>query len=758
MEFAPDGRFEDRRSLVAHEQQRPQPFAKVSRKAGEVRLETGALTVISRENDRAFFRGNLEVRWVSDGLLQYWRPGDRDHRNLGGTVRSLDRFGDQLAIAGVHVADTEPPDAKASEWLAWLQCEDDPWYYEQSPEKRPGLNGDFLGSVRHGLHNLLARTWNWTVDHLKYSPGVLSRSGYFLLNDSTSPVMDEADFPVERNRPGCEDWYFFGYGTEYRTALADFIRLTGRAPLPTRNTFGLIFSRWPAYDEAEARRIVQEFADHGVPLSTLVVDMEWHKEGWGHWDWDPARYPDPAAFFEWCHARGLAVTLNDHPLDVRSDDSHFKAYLKAAGTARRVRRAAYNGKSVDMVDVNICDKREARAFLEVCHAPIVRQGLDFWWNDGCRGRLNGAINQLVCSKLCFEEVAAKDRRGMLLARYGGLGSHRYGVFFTGDTLSCWEVLAMQCEFNIRAGHLGLAYISHDMGGFFTAGQTRLLDQNLFLRWIQFGVFNPVFRFHSAPGSGSRKPWDYGEYAEKIAARWLRLRNSLVPYVYTAAREHHDTGVPIVRGLFLDRPNDESAYRFDEFLFGPSLLVAPILAADSYRDVYLPAGRWYRFETCDRIEGGRVLTERSGPGGIPVYVPAGSIVVRQDPDSPPGCGHVGDLLLDVYPGKDAEAELYEDDGRSPDYLKGAACRTRFVLAGEKGRLTLSGRPPEGRPLGERRRVTVHLSLPAAPKKVVLDGKVRLSCEPLGTAGRWRIVLPERAAGRGFKLVLTTASGK
>ncbi len=179
-----------------------------------------------------------------------------------------------------------------------------------------------------------------------------------------------------------------------------------------------------------------------------------------------------------------------------------------------MRQTGDNDKVISMIDVNLGDKREAQAFLQVCHTEIVKQGMDFWWNDGCKGTLNGAINQLVCNKLCFEEVQQAEHRGMLLARYGGLGSHRYGVTFTGDTLSCWEVLATQCEYNIRAGHLGVAYVSHDIGGFFTPVAMPMLDPALFLRWVQFGVFNPVFRFHSAPGCGSRKPWDYGSSAAR----------------------------------------------------------------------------------------------------------------------------------------------------------------------------------------------------------------------------------------------------
>ena len=508
-----------------------------------------------------------------------------------------------------------------------------------------------------------------------------------------------------------------------------------------------MFSRWPAYDETEAKAIIDEFQQHGVPLATLVIDMEWHKEGWGHWEWNPEMYPDPAAFFRWCHARNIAVTLNDHPLDVRGDDCHFshiwRKPVRWSACARR-----YNDKPIEMIDVNMGDKQEALAFFEVCHTDIIKQGVDFWWNDGCKGALNGAINQLVCNKLCFEEVESAEQRGMLLARYGGLGSHRYGVTFTGDTLSCWEILATQCEYNIRAGHLGVAYVSHDIGGFFTSASMPLLDPALFLRWVQFGVFSPVFRFHSAPGSGSRKPWDYGEHCGEMARRWLRIRNSLVPYIYTAARAIMTPACRWCAGLFLMHPQDDAAYRFDEYYFGSDLLIAPLLSAHSYRQVYLPAGDWYAFESGSRLAGGREFTAQAGLGDTPAYVRAGAILVRQPPDAPPMAAHTRQLWLDVYPGTDGQAELYEDDGHSPRYQQGAYCRSQFTLCTADETLTLSGQVVEGAPLGTSRTITIDLSLAQPPATICLNDGQLLAFETLPAQGRYRIQLPDLPAAAPF----------
>jgi len=782
MEFAPDGRFEQRPSIVAAAQPQAQPFAVVRASGGETTLETGVITIVSRDSARAFSRTTLEVRWRAGRFLQYWRPGDRDPRNLGGTLRSLDRYGQSIRMEGVHTADMESPDAKALTWLAWLQCEDDPPFYEAARVRRPPPvaekgaagqpqpPGDPRPPVAHEVNagdwhrfaqqrdhegRLLERTLNHTIDAHRFAAGLLSRSGYFFLNDSTSAVLGEDGFPVERDRPGCQDWYFFAYGDDYAQALRDFILLCGPAPLPSRNTFGLFFSRWPAYDENEAMGLVAAFAERGYPLSVLVVDMEWHREGWGHWDWNDAWYPDPPRFFQWCHARGVQVTLNDHPLDVRSDDSHFEPYLEAAGSRSRVADKSYGGRTLPMVDINICAGREARAFSRLCHRPILDEGLDFWWNDGCRGELAGTTGQLVCNKLCFEEAERDGRRGMLLARYGGLGSHRYGATFTGDTESCWEILALECEHTIRAGHVGLAYVSHDIGGFYTRRKADRIDTALYLRWLQFGVFSPVLRFHSAPGSGSRQPWDYDEAAGGAARRWLRVRNSLLPYVYSAAREHHETGMPLVRGLFLNDPANPASYRYDEYLFGPDLLVAPVLGPECRRRLYLPPGEWVPFEGNGAVPGGTEFEREAGLGDVPVYVRAGAILPRQAPDGVLHAGHLAELVLDVYPGAAGSCVLYEDDGLSTGYQRREYCKTRFALAATADGLAVSSAVATGRPLGEMRTVRLRVYTGCGLRRLVLDGTEAPDVPVRRVGAALEVVLPQRPSADPWQVILALA---
>lgn len=734
MEYSPSGVFEDRRSIVAYNPRQALPFDAVQTAGDETTLKVGALTITSRHNDQDFFPSNLQIDWKMSELTQTWYYGDRDYRNLGGTVRSLDGYNRDGLLEGVHPASSASPDDYLHSWLenfaaqrAYQQDGKGHWHDEIG---RQGMHGAF----RHNPHLVYNRYQNMIGDLAHYQPGLLSRNGYFLLNDSTGAVLDEDHFPVERNTPGTRDLYFFGYGLDYKAALHDFTLLSGRTPLPAKNIFGLIFSRWPAFDEPEAREIIARFEQEGIPLSVLVIDLEWHVPDWWHWDWNTKAFPNPEGFLSWAHSKDVQVTLNIHPDLLLSTDSHFEPFLAASGTQEKVTplptefqvdwMLKHGAERCVMLDMS--KKPEAQALAKICCEPIIRQGADFWWLDGATGALNGADSQMITSKVYYETSEVGGRRGMLLGRYGGLGSHRYGVFFTGDTLSQWEVLRSQCEFNIRAGQVGMAYVSHDIGGFFHS-ETPLIDPDLYVRWLEFGVFNPVTRFHSGVGAGSRLPWDYGKRNAAIARRWLEMRNSLVPYLYAAARQTYESGLPIVRGIYLENPLDEAAYRFDEYYFGDALLVAPILTPSNHRTVYLPAGGWYDFETAQFFQGEREMNVFADLEQIPVYVKAGSILIRQDGipacELPPGSdfppAHVQHLLLDVYPRADGEATLYEDDSRTRAYQQKAFAKTRFTLNDDGATLTLAADPLEGKPFGPNRQIRVQIALPTAPASVTFN---------------------------------------
>ncbi len=754
MEFAPDKKFENRRSMIAYSQKHPLAFHSVEKTKNAVILNTGKITVISKDNSRDFSAGSLEVQWQAGGFVQCWRPGDNDYQNLGGPATALDMMSQHARLEGVYPADGAHPDAKGLQWLSWHVCEEIPEYYKKS--QKADL---YMDACRHnGPHltskirpeTLPAQTMNRVLDNAHYPVGLLSKSGYFLLNDSETAVNDSDDYPIERNRPGTRDWYFFAYGNNFKTALQDFTLLSGKSPMPAKNAFGLWLSRWPAFKDDEAKEIVGRFDAAGIPLSVLVLDMEWHKSGWANWDWDEAMYAAPQAFMDWCHERDILVTLNTHPLRVEERDSHFTDYVKTAGVRSKIDDLEYGKELLAKVDTNVCDKREAVAINKVLNDDVMKSGVDFWWVDGARGQMRGLSALLAANKLHFENSLKKDRRGMLLSRYGGLGSHRYGIFFTGDAASEWEVLRGECEFSIRAGHVGMGYVSHDICGF-AHPSSPLIDPIRYVRWLQFGVFNPVFRFHSAPGAGSRQPWDYGKRNEEIAVCWLKYRNSIIPYLYSMARKTYETGIPILRGLFFEHPEDKRCYRFDEYYFGDSMVVAPILDTSNVREVYLPEGDWFKQKTGERIQGGKVFTEIVNLADVPVYVRAGGLVLRQGEEVAPAAGFTEHLIIDAYPGAKGTTELYEDDGRSRKYERGNFGTTQFTITDNGKRIVLSSSAVKGKVFGRTRQITVNMALKSAAEKVRLNGKQFSGAVKYDTSTRrFSITLQDMPTSRPFQI--------
>jgi len=733
MEFSPTGVFEDRRSLVAYNLHQPIPFDSVEENDGILTLRVGKMTIFSEQNERDFFPSNLRVDWNMDGKTQSWRFGDRDYRNLGGAVRSLDFYGRDSLLNGVHPASTASPDEffhTDSELFDTNQVYMQDGHFDWQLEIiRQGLHG----ALRYAPHLVYNRYINMAGDLTRFQPGLISRNGYFLLNDSTGAVLDSDalyphdDFPIERDTAGRRDLYFFAYGSDYKAALQDYRLLSGAIPLPDPHIFGIVFSRWPAFGEEESHNIIERFKQEGMPLSTLVLDLEWHVPDFSHWDWNPETYPDPQRFLEWAHSNKLRVMINVHPQIIFSTDSHFEPFVKASGTQKKIQSVWDNpiiamtikSGADRMVQLNLADKSEARALKILCCDPILHQGVDFWWLDGASAKLNGADGQLLSTKIFYETTKSENRRSTLMGRYGGLGSHRYGVLFTGDTNSQWEVLQSECEFNIRAGQVGIAYITHDIGGF-RHSDTPLIDSDLYIRWLQFGVLNPVLRFHSAPGSGSRQPWDYGTKNLEIAKHWLNLRHSLLPYIYTSARQAYDTGLPLVRGLYMDHPDTEACYRFDEYLFGDSLLVAPILTPSNHRSLYLPEEMWYEFETGKQLAGGQEINVFATLEQVPVYVKAGSILVRQAEGGMPAEPFISNLLLDVYPGADGQASLYEDDGQTCSYQQDGFGSTSFSVREREGKVIIVAGQAEGKRFGETRRIQVRVGMPATPAKVIWNG--------------------------------------
>ena len=613
---------------------------------------------------------------------------------------------------------------------------------------KPGdADNQNLGGVPASLDNRSTRAVT--------EPGPLSRKGCYLLDDSKTALFDGATHWVKpRPTKDSLDWYLLVYGTDYKSALATLSRLVGPVPMLPRYVFGSWFGSRAGYSGEQWMMIVKQFRDEQLPLDVVVIDSDSKtKMVWSGFDWDLEQVPDPAEFFRWMKRQGVKVTVNEHyaPL-TRESDSQFETIRQAMGLPAETKEIPHD----------LANPKYAGLFMDLLHKPDLERGLAFWWQDGAApANMDGLDAYLWTRHIEYEgSERITGRRTTAFCRLGNCwGSHRYGIYFTGDLHGVWESLPVLIPATIRGGNQLTPYMNNLCGGVFVVD----LPPELYQRWVQFGAFSPLLWFHGL--WGLRLPWEYGAEGVETYRKFVGLRYRLVPYIYTCSRTAHDTGLPLLRGLYLEYPDQEPAYTFQQqYLFGPDLLVAPIIVPangkPARKEVYLPAGQdWFDFFTGDLYPGGKVVIHECPLDRMPVFVRAGSILPMAPEMAWSDQKPVDPLALEVYAGtRPAEFRLYEDDGVSLDYQAGAGAWTPLRFVPETaGNYTLSIGPAQGKFQGQlaKRRYVARIHGLCKPDRVTLNGRKLREIEPcpddLGWwwNGRERLVtvnLPEPAAIR------------
>jgi alpha-glucosidase len=538
-------------------------------------------------------------------------------------------------------------------------------------------------------------------------PGLVSRSGWALVDDSTRPLFDSADFsfkqgeksplPWVMERPAGErqDLYFFGYGHDYRKALGDFVKVAGRIPLPPRFAFGAWWSRYWDYTDQELNELVQGFHENEVPLDVLVIDMGWHMSkqqlqaagevdqsgpehdiGWTGYSWNKVLFPDPDQFLAKLHAEGLKTTLNLHPASgIEPWETHYPEMAEAMGIDPATRK---------YVPFDITDKKFAVNYMNLIHHPLEKQGIDFWWLDWQQEqttKMAGVKPTWWLNYVHFTDQQREGKRPLLFHRWGGLGNHRYQIGFSGDTVSVWDSLAFQPWFTATAANVGYAYWSHDIGGHMPGA----VEPELYTRWVQFGAFSPILRTHTTKNPETeRRIWAYPEPYSSILRSTFQLRYALEPYLYTEARRTYDTGVAFLRPLYYESPEEAAAYDSKgEYLFGEQMLAAPVTvpsdktSALATESVWLPIGAWFEAPTGKYLVGPTTVNRSFSIDQIPIYVHPGAIVPMQPPMRFTGEKPVDPLILNVWPLAPRQIStysVYEDSGVAVEYQKGVFART------------------------------------------------------------------------------------
>jgi len=553
--------------------------------------------------------------------------------------------------------------------------------------------------------------------------GLLDENGRKLIVDDAQMyrTRDHAWVDVTAEDRRGQDWWFFGYGRDYVGALRDFVAVFGSIPLVPRWVFGFWYSRWFEYTADDILAIAKKYRAAKLPMDVMVIDTEWREQGWNGYNWHPTRFKKYKAMMHELKSMGLIVPLNDHPGYNKPDplpsgDATLPQLTKALGAPPRQGLWACDWSSRKCVE----------AWKNICLAKPFKDGMDFWWVDGWAEWPFRRLSGQFWMNLHYYDIActATKKRGLILSRWGGWGSHRYPVQFSGDTQSTWDTLKHQIAFTADSGGAGACYWSHDIGGF----HDRKIKDELYIRWIQFGAFSPVFRTHSA--FGTREPFEYSPQAYAVFRQVVNQRYAMIPYYYQLAREAHETGLPLCRPMYLHYPNLRYSYTNKyQYLLGRDVLVVPgyIEGTANTRTWFVPEGTWVRPQTGEYFRGYGERTIHIPLDEIPVFYRLGSIIPHQKPGLTSQAELNDTLYLDVYPDPFTAAalDLYQDDGETNAHENNNWARTKFTCTKTTDSITVRLEQPRGALADQCRDRTVVVNVWLAPedeiKNVTMDGK-------------------------------------
>jgi alpha-glucosidase len=500
--------------------------------------------------------------------------------------------------------------------------------------------------------------------------------------------------------------------------MREYTRITGLPEMPPRWAFGYLQSHRTLDGPEQIAGVARTMRDKKLPCDALIyLGTEFAPSGWntrnGEFTWHPANFPEP---------RKQLAALHDE---------HFKVVVHVVIEGKRLTGGVTDQCTAEPLpsgrtpDNKWPPDRQVSCYWP-SHKSVMDDGVDGWWPD--QGDGFDGPSELNRHRMYWEgtQLYQPNRRPFALHRNASAGVQRFGgLIWSGDVQSRWETLETHVPVAVNTGLTGLPYWGTDIGGFIPTAE---YTGELYVRWFQFAAFCPVFRSHGRNWH-LHLPWgwDGGDggppetqnftadpaelhntQVEPICRQYLELRYRLMPYLYTAVRETHETGMPIMRALWLHHADDPAAVsRGDEYLWGRDILVAPVVKKGATsRRLYLPRGKWFDFWKEEIVDGGAEVERAVDLATTPLYVRAGAVIpmdpVRQYTDEPT----TTPTTLVVYPGADGESTWYEDDGSSFDYRRGGAMRIMIKWNDASRRLSLRLAPgfkllaPTPRPIDVR----------------------------------------------------------
>lgn len=594
----------------------------------------------------------------------------------------------------------------------------------------------------------------------KSIPFFMSTNRYGIFFDNTYKTEfkfgSESDDYYSFEAPVGEMIYYFMYGNDYKQIIQNYIALTGKPIMPPKWALGFSQCRGNYTAEKQAKDIAAEFRKRKIPCDIIYQDIGW-VEGLQDFNWKKNNYQNPKQMLKELGDQGFKMIISQDPVISQANKKQWneadsKGYFAVdARTAKSYDMPWPWGGNCGVVDFTkpeVADwwgNYQQKPLNDGVRGFWTDMGEPAWSNEDATDRLNmkhylgmhdeihnvyGFTWDKVVTEQFYKHNPNKRVFQMTRAAYAGLQRYTFG--WSGDSgngnnvLEGWNQFANQIPVGLSAGLGIIPFWTSDISGY--CGDIKDYDalSELYVRWMQFGIFNPLSRAHHE-GGNAVEPWVFGTQVENITRTAIELKYKLFPYIYTYAREAHDTGMPLMRALFLEYPNDSETFDLNgQFLFGRELLVAPVVEKGAVtKKLYLPEGEWINYNDGKTVyKGKQWITVEAPLDVIPLFVKKGAIIpnmpvmqyIHEKPAYP--------VSFDVYPdtvGKESSFVLYEDDGESRNYEKDIFCKTKITaIANSSGfAIHINAREVKGyKPIGSRNYI-VKLHSDSKPKSVLIN---------------------------------------
>ena len=580
--------------------------------------------------------------------------------------------------------------------------------------------------------------------------GLHHKVGYGIFFDNS--FRSHFDFGFERKNvtsfwaQGGEMNYYFIYGPSLVEVAETYASVTGRPELPPLWALGYHQCKWSYYPESQVRDICEEFRKREIPCDAIYLDID-YMDGFRCFTWNKDYFPDPTKMISDLSEDGFkTIVIIDPGIKVDKNYWVYQEGIEHGYFCKRMDGPLMKG-SVWPGECNFPDftNPAAREWWAGLFKGLIETGVKGVWNDmnepavfevetfpydvrhdydgdPCSHRKAHNVYGMQMARATHAGIKKfmYPNRPFVITRSAYAGVQRYSSVWTGDNIATWEHLWLanvQCQ---RLSVSGISFGGSDIGGFIETP-----TGELYVRWIQMGIFHAFCRTHSSGDHGDQEPWSFGTEYEVLVKKFIELRYQLLPYIYTTFWQHTRFGTPMLRPLaFIDQYDTETYYRQDEFSLGDNLLICPVSQPDvDGRWLYLPSGKWYYYWTDEPFMGGMEIWAEAGLDRVPLYIKAGSVIPHYPVMQYVGQFEVKTLTLHVYHhNKSTKSFLYEDAGDGYDYQKEISNVKNFKTNGSDTQFGIqqivSGSYV---PTYDTYEIIVH-GLPFVTKEVTVDGKI------------------------------------